>query len=142
MFSCAREASRWRARRRSGARADRGCRRTWCAADHRQAIGPVQGIGQALGILQRSRGPTLQGMGSLLDALSEQVRAQGLEKRSAVFAVLVPVMLVLFALFLGEEDFETYRVPLVAAAVAGIAVHLVFRWLARRGPRRRPRRGR
>ncbi len=67
-----------------------------------------------------------------LDALSEEARAQGLAKRSARFAVLVPVMLLVFALLLGDGDVGDYAVPLVVAAIAGIAMHLVFRWLERR----------
>ncbi len=67
-----------------------------------------------------------------LDDLSRQVRAQGLAKRSALFAVLVPVMLLLFALVLGDGDLESYLVPVAVAVVAGIAMHLVFRWLDRR----------
>ena len=72
-------------------------------------------------------------MGSWLDPLAEQVRAQGLAKRSAVFAVLVPVMLLVFALVLGDGDPGEYIVPIVVAAVGGLAIHLVFRWLERRG---------
>ena len=71
-------------------------------------------------------------MPSLLDLLAEQARAQGLAKRSAIFAVLVPLMLLVFALALGDGEPETYAVPIAVAAVAGIALHLVFRWLERR----------
>jgi len=71
-------------------------------------------------------------MASWLDVLGEQVRAQGLAKRSALFAVLVPIVLLLFALLL-EGDVEAYAAPMVVAAVGGIAIHLVFRWLERRG---------
>lgn len=67
-----------------------------------------------------------------LDDLSRQVRAQGLAQRSALFAVLVPVMLLVFALVLGDGDLESYLVPLLVAVVAGIAIHLLFRWLDRR----------
>ena len=72
-------------------------------------------------------------MSSWLDVLSEQVRAQGLAKRSAVFAVLVPVMLLVFAVALGDGDLGAYAVPLAIAAVGGGGVHLLFRWLERRG---------
>jgi len=72
-------------------------------------------------------------MGSWLDVLGEQVRAQGLAKRSAVFAVLVPIVVLLFALLL-EGDVGAYAAPIVLAAVGGLAIHLVFRWLERRGP--------
>ncbi len=71
-------------------------------------------------------------MSTWLDELSQQVRAQGLARRSALFAVLVPAMLLLFALVLGDGDLESYVVPVAVAAVAGIAMHLVFRWLDRR----------
>ena len=72
-------------------------------------------------------------MSSWLDVLSEQARAQGLARRSAVFAVLVPLMLLVFALVLGEGDFGEYAVPLGIALAGGIAVHLLFRWLEQRG---------
>ena len=72
-------------------------------------------------------------MGSWLDVLGEQSRAQGLAKRSALFAVLVPVTLLLFAAVLGDGEVDEYAVPIVLAAVGGIAFHLLFRWLERRG---------
>ena len=68
-----------------------------------------------------------------LDELSEQARAQGLAKRSGLFAILVPVMLVIFALVLGDGDLDAYAVPIAVALVAGIGLHLAFRWLERRG---------
>ena len=72
-------------------------------------------------------------MDSWLDDLSEQARAQGLAKRSALFAVLVPLMLLVFAVVLGDGEPGEYVVPIIVAAAAGIALHLVFRWLERRG---------
>lgn len=71
-------------------------------------------------------------MPSWLDVLGEQARAQGLAKRSALFAVLVPIVLLLFALLL-EGDVEAYAAPIVVAAAGGLAIHLAFRWLERRG---------
>ena len=70
---------------------------------------------------------------SLLDELAAQARAQGLAKRSAMFAVLVPIFLLIFALFLGDDDFSAYVAPLIVATACGVGVHLMFRWLERRG---------
>ena len=72
-------------------------------------------------------------MSTWLDELSEQARAQGLAKRSGLFAVLVPIMLVIFALVLGDGDLDAYAVPIAVALVGGIALHLAFRWLEGRG---------
>src|SRR3712207_7010494 len=66
-------------------------------------------------MIRRPPRSTLFPYTTLFRSLSEQVRAQGLAKRSAIFAVLVPVMLLVFALVLGDGDLEEYVAPLVIA---------------------------